>query len=347
MVMGSDQQPSIRQSRLGKLEARMDQKKSPLEIFVSYSHKDDRYRERLVTQLSTMRQLGLIAPWHDREIPAGEKWQGQLDSQLNRAHIILLLVSADFIESEYCYKHECVRAIERHDAGDARAIPIILKPCDWQETPFGKLQALPTDGKPVTKWRPHVNAFDNIAKGLRAVVAQIQSNGTSPRLPKTSEKTIAKTSPTHDDGKPAKPEGRRVGGADSGVRTSRGPVASPSTRPTARAKLKKRQIFRMSDFVGRWKMDWNTDDTVLDLRKNRSWNATAEAGIGYRGFYKDFRGHWAIDETTNKMMIIQTHYRLAGIWLKHEEHWCDNDEIQSISKRAITFVDGSKLVRVD
>jgi len=92
---------------------------------------------------------------------------------LERADIILLLISADFIASDYCYSIEMMRALERHDAGEARVIPIILRPTYWQETPFSKLQVLPTEGKPVMKWRDRDDAFLDIAEGIRKAIEEL------------------------------------------------------------------------------------------------------------------------------------------------------------------------------
>ena len=88
--------------------------------------------------------------WHDRRIAPGQEWAGEIDDALEHADVVLLLVSADFLASDYCYDKEMTRALTRHEQGSARVVPVILRPCDWQSSPFGKLQALPLDGKPVT-----------------------------------------------------------------------------------------------------------------------------------------------------------------------------------------------------
>jgi len=100
----------------------------------------------------------------------GSEWAGQIDEHLNSARIILLLVSADFLASDYCYDIEMKRAMERHEAGEARVIPIILRTCDWTSAPFAKLQALPTDAKPVDSWPSADAAFTDIARAIRRVV---------------------------------------------------------------------------------------------------------------------------------------------------------------------------------
>src|SRR5437660_11262721 len=139
----------------------------PIELFFSYSHRDQDLRDQLETHLKLLQRQGLISSWHDRKIGAGDEWAGQIDAHLNSAQIILLLISADFIASAYCYDIEMKRAMQRHDAGKAIIIPVILRPCDWHKTPFGKLQVLPTDGRPVTgrSWHYLDEAFLDIARG--------------------------------------------------------------------------------------------------------------------------------------------------------------------------------------
>ncbi len=144
-----------------------------IEVFFSYSHKDKELRDGLDKHLSLMKHLGIITGWHDHQISAGQEWKGQIDEHLNTAHVILLLVSADFLNSNYCYDIELTRAMERHAAGEARVIPIILRPCDWQGAPFDQLQVLPTDGKPVTEWPNLDQAFLDIARGIRDVVDKL------------------------------------------------------------------------------------------------------------------------------------------------------------------------------
>jgi hypothetical protein len=146
---------------------------NPLEIFFSYSHRDEKMRSRLEAHLSSLKRERLISGWHDRKIKPGTEWKGQIDDHLNSCQIILLLISADFLASDYCYDVEMDRALARHDAGGARVIPIILRPCDWPWSRFGKLQALPRDGKPVSDWSTHDQAFNEVARGIRRVVEDL------------------------------------------------------------------------------------------------------------------------------------------------------------------------------
>jgi TIR domain len=144
-----------------------------VEVLLCYAHKDERYLNQLKIQLTSIQREGLVKIWHDRDISAGNDWDHEIDEHLNTAQIILLLVSPDFIYSKYCYSIEMKRAIERDKLGEVCAIPIILRPTDWHNTPLGKLQALPKDGKPITKWRSRDDAFLDVARGLRKVIEEI------------------------------------------------------------------------------------------------------------------------------------------------------------------------------
>lgn len=149
----------------------------PVEVFLSYSHQDERMRTRLDTHLSLLKRQHFILSWHDRKITAGSEWKGQIDQHINSADVILLLVTADFLASDYCYDIEMKRALARHDAGEARVIPIILRPCDWTSADFGKLQALPRDGKPISSWTTQDHAFSEVARGLRRAIAEAAITG--------------------------------------------------------------------------------------------------------------------------------------------------------------------------
>lgn len=139
-------------------------------VFFSYSHRDEAYRDQLETHLAMLKRQGLIETWHDRRIVAGDELHGRIGEELERADVILLLVSADFLASDYCYDREMLRAIERHDAGEARVIPIILRPCDWEGAPFGKLRASPNDGKPVSTFPDLDVAFLSIVRDIKQAI---------------------------------------------------------------------------------------------------------------------------------------------------------------------------------
>ncbi len=140
-----------------------------VKLFYSYSHKDEALREELETHLKILQRQGLIDEWHDRRIVAGQEWAPEIDKHLEEADVILLLVSADFIASNYCYEIEMQRAMERHEAKEARVIPIILRENNWTGAPFGKLQALPKDGKPVKLYSDKDAAWKEISVALERV----------------------------------------------------------------------------------------------------------------------------------------------------------------------------------
>lgn len=146
---------------------------SKITAFISYAHKDEKLLDQLKPHLSKLKRQGLIQTWDDRAIIGGQEWAGEIAQNLERADVILLLISADFINSDYCWGIELERAVERHENGTARVVPIILRPTDWSDTPFSKFQAFPKNGEPVTSWNNRDEAFVDIAKGLRRVVEDV------------------------------------------------------------------------------------------------------------------------------------------------------------------------------
>ena len=142
----------------------------PVTLFYSYSHKDEALRDELATHLTILKRLGILAEWHDRQITAGEQWADQINENLETAQIILLLISADFLASEYCYSKEMRRALERHTAGQACVIPVIVRPVDWQGAPFSMLQAVPKNAKAVSLWASRDEAWEDAAKSIRAAI---------------------------------------------------------------------------------------------------------------------------------------------------------------------------------
>jgi hypothetical protein len=147
----------------------------PLNVFISYAHADEALKDELVVHLATLKRQGKIRAWQDRDIEAGTEWDQEIKAALEAAEIILLLITPRFLASDYCFDLEMQRAVDRHDAGTARVIPIILKPCDWQGTPFSKLQVLPKDAKPITHWSDRDEAFLNVVQGIRKAVESLQA----------------------------------------------------------------------------------------------------------------------------------------------------------------------------
>jgi TIR domain/NB-ARC domain len=146
---------------------------TPMEVFCCYSHKDELLLQELESHLSVLKYQGLISIWHDRQITPGTNWAQDIDTHLNSASVILLLVSSDFLASDYCSGIEIKRALERHQANEARVIPILVRPLDWKGVPFAHLQMLPTGAKPITTWSNQDEAFSDIVAGIRQAIQEL------------------------------------------------------------------------------------------------------------------------------------------------------------------------------
>lgn len=144
-----------------------------VKIFFCYSHEDEALLNKLKAHLKPFQREGLVDFWHDRDINAGRAWKEEIDKQLDMANIILLLVSPAFMNSDFCYSEEMERALEKRKIGEASVIPVILRPVEWKTTPIGDLQALPTDGKPITTWRHRDVAFQQVAQGVRFIIEEL------------------------------------------------------------------------------------------------------------------------------------------------------------------------------
>jgi hypothetical protein len=155
---------------------------SPRKIFISYAHEDEKHRAALEKHLSPLVREGLVEVWNDRKISASMEWKGQIHENLESADLILLLVSSSLLASDYVNDVEMKRGLERHKAGQAIVIPIIVRPCDWRSTSIGRLQALPTDGQPITgrKWKNQDEAWTDVIRGLRRLFQSQTGNAASP-----------------------------------------------------------------------------------------------------------------------------------------------------------------------
>jgi predicted ATPase len=149
-----------------------------IQIFYCYAHEDTVLRNELERHLGALKRLGQITGWYDREIQAGTEWEHEIEAQLATSSIILLLLSADFISSDYCYSVEMQKALELHRTGRARVIPILLRPVDWQETPIATLQMLPTGAKPITRWANRDDALEDVARNIRVTVNTLLTSNT-------------------------------------------------------------------------------------------------------------------------------------------------------------------------
>lgn len=147
----------------------------PVNMFFCYTREDEALLNKLKTHLRPLQRQGLIGLWDDREIQAGANWEQEIMYRLNDADLVLLLVSSDFMGSDYCYGKEMKLALERHAAGKCTVIPVILRPVYWHGEPLGGLQALPTDGKPITgpEWHTQDDAFYDVVVGVEKVIKDL------------------------------------------------------------------------------------------------------------------------------------------------------------------------------
>jgi len=155
--------------------------KNIINVFYCYASEDKGLRDELDKQLQSLARQYPLSIWDESEIGPGREWEKEIQEKLDSAHIILLLISPDFMSSDDLYGREMPRAIERHRAGEAYVIPVILRPVDWQGAPFSNLLVLPKGARPVTTWPDRDEAFLDVAKGIRKVVDEVSAKqaGTS------------------------------------------------------------------------------------------------------------------------------------------------------------------------
>ncbi len=146
--------------------------------FISYAHEDEKLRIELGKHLRALERRGMIRTWHDRMIKPGVEYKNLIDEHLETSGIILLLISSDFLDSEYCYEIEMRRALEKFEKRESLVIPIILRPVVWAQSPFARLQVLPKDGAPVTQWSNPDAAFVSITEGIYVAVRELLASKT-------------------------------------------------------------------------------------------------------------------------------------------------------------------------
>lgn len=150
----------------------------PFRLFIIYAREDEPFRAELKAQLLPMERAGQVRVWTDRELIAGEHWEPIIKQNLKSADVILLLVSSDYFQSDYIHEVEIKEALERHDRGEAKVLPIIVRPCDWEADPaVTRLQVLPTDGNPVNDtrhWPSREAAWVDVVRGVRRTLQQLR-----------------------------------------------------------------------------------------------------------------------------------------------------------------------------
>lgn len=145
--------------------------KKKKKVFFSYSRRDIRQRNKLNKHLSLIQRQEMIDAWYDQMIRPGERWEDEIMDQLHSADIVLLLISSEFLASDYCYKEMNI-ALEREKKGQAQVIPIVLRHCNWEDSPFSHLNVLPVGGFPVTdsKWKNQDEAYSNVVKEIKRLL---------------------------------------------------------------------------------------------------------------------------------------------------------------------------------
>ena len=143
-----------------------------ISVFCSYSHADEELKAELHKHLRPLELEGKISLWHDRMITPGVEWGVEIDANLRMADLVLLVVSPDFLASAYCRSVELALAMERYAAGSAVVVPIIARPCDWRTSPFAKLQALPKNASPISRWDDQDEALADVTQGIRSIAKE-------------------------------------------------------------------------------------------------------------------------------------------------------------------------------
>ncbi len=149
--------------------------KPKVTIFISYAHEDEELKKELDKYLKMLKRSGKVEAWNDRELIAGQEWNETIMGELNKANIILLLISVDFNASDFIWDNELASAMKRHEIGDAYVVPVVLRKCEWSSLPYAKLQALPRNATPVTEYANRDEAFTEIAVGIEKLVDYIRA----------------------------------------------------------------------------------------------------------------------------------------------------------------------------
>jgi hypothetical protein len=254
-----------------------------MELFISYAREDEAYRKELRKHLSGLLRQKVITDWHDRKIVAGQDWGREISAHLQAASIVVLLVSPDFMGSDYCWEREMAHALAMGERGDAVVIPVIIRPVDLEDAPFSHLQALPTDARPVSTWNNHDEAWVDVVKGIRTAISRFQALG-------ALTNTSVGTQPTREldgtDGERARPDPQPshsarpvlewLGEEGEELRSAFTEVFRGDPRPFGSRAM---QSGGLSD--GREGVQWNAG---YDIRTATRWMGVNLEGLQYRGW---------------------------------------------------------------
>jgi hypothetical protein len=289
-----------------------------IKIFYSYSRKDLNLRNTLEDHLSALREAKRIETWHDLELEAGTEWEPVILHKLDTADIILLLISSSFLASKYCYGTELKRAIARHDAGTARVIPIILRPCDWNHdyVPFSKLNVLPTHATPITKWEDRDEAFAIVAQRIRETVDQLNAKKLAERQAAEQQQLLAQKEEAQ------RAERERLQREQQAVEQEQQRQAEQLKRETEAAEQQRQELERQ-----RRKEELRQKLTV------KADELASEKGIDYtrlRDLLKAGQWQEADQETADRMCEVMG---------RQKERWLRVEDIQNFSSTDLCTID--------
>ncbi|WP_333796590.1 toll/interleukin-1 receptor domain-containing protein [Rheinheimera sp.] len=145
-----------------------------VKVFISYSHKDESFKDDLIEHMAGLTRSGAISEWNDRKILPGQDWSSEISDNLTNSQLILFLISSSFMSSEYCFNVEAQKALELHKAGKAKLIPIVIRPVDWGGSELATLQGLPKDADPISSWSDSDAAWLNVIKGIKNCIAEFK-----------------------------------------------------------------------------------------------------------------------------------------------------------------------------
>lgn len=146
----------------------------PKKVFISYSHKDEEFKNSLTEHLASLERSGVISEWNDRKIVPGTDWSHEISENLTNADLILFLISSSFLSSDYCVNTEAKTALSMHKKEEAQLIPIVIRAVDWSDSPLSKLQGLPKDAQPVASWPDQDEAWVDVIKGIKRHLIEFQ-----------------------------------------------------------------------------------------------------------------------------------------------------------------------------
>jgi hypothetical protein len=329
-------------------------KGSPIRLFISYSHQDEALRKRLGDHLAGLQREGVIDLWHDRKISAGQEWAGAIDANLEAADVILCLVSAGFMASPYCNDRELSRALERHNAGEAWVIPVILRPVDWHNTDFARLQALPDNAKPVTNWSNRDEAYLSITRGIREVAKQLAERPISTTL-------LAGATPA---GAPSAGVQAPSSGAAKGA-SAHGPVSAPSATPAASLEIPEGTVRHDSLFYihladeARCCAELDQPGALIRIKSPKGFGKSSltarllayATGQGYRSVFLNLEGtdqKFFADPELYMQWFCASVGKELGLRVHKEDYWDDifgaNDNSSDYFEKYLLKPDSTPLV---